>query len=590
MRDDNVADVTPMSPTRIKARAEHEQQQQLADYAGDGVADACDVVADNKSALSRRTRSDAVAESLTHSGGIGSGSSEAAALAELYGQNEPPRIEHEAPVPSMWTWCTSWLTLLYLVAIALVCEAWRRVAPAQDDAEASSGKKGSPRKRRGYALLVKDFDDLWNRHFYRRIRDCWNRPIDSRPSRIIGVMERVSHDHNATFEFTGRIVPAINMSSYNYLGFAEDTPCITRSVIDNLACYGTASCSAPHELGQNATVAALEKEFAAFVGKDDAVVCGMGFGTNYRGLPSLFGRETLVLSDRLNHRSLVNGVRASGATVRPFDHDDYDGLETLLRNAVVCGRDARAATYQPWRRIVIVVEGVYSMEGEIVDLQRIVALKKKYKALLFVDEAHSIGALGRTGRGVCEYCGVPPSDVDVLMGTFTKSFGAIGGYIAADQRLIDYLRLHSSITLHCDALAPACAQQILSVLHVLLGKDGTDLGRKRIHQLKENSRFLRRGLQDLGLTVLGDDSSPVVPVMCYNGGKLPVLSRKCLERGLAIVVVGYPATGLIESRIRFCVSASHTREDLQYTLDVMKELCEEVQLQFKRKRPFHLPV
>lgn len=174
------------------------------------------------------------------------------------------------------------------------------------------------------------------------------------------------------------------------------------------------------------------------------------------------------------------------------------------------------------------------------------------------------------------------------MGTFTKSFGSIGGYIASDKAVIDYLRCHSSIALHCDTLAPACAQQIVSVLEVLQGKDGTDLGKKRIAQLKENARFLREGFEKLGFVVLGDDTSPVIPVMCYNCGKLLSLSRKCLERGLAIVVVGYPATSLLENRIRFCVSAAHTREDLQLTLDVMKELCSEVYMQYKDKRRFPL--
>uniref|UniRef100_A0A0A9WV63 serine C-palmitoyltransferase n=1 Tax=Lygus hesperus TaxID=30085 RepID=A0A0A9WV63_LYGHE len=172
------------------------------------------------------------------------------------------------------------------------------------------------------------------------------------------------------------------------------------------------------------------------------------------------------------------------------------------------------------------------------------------------------------------------------MGTFTKSFGSIGGYIAADQSVIDYLRCHSSIALHCDTLAPPCAQQILSVLEVLEGQDGTDLGMKRIAQLKENSRFLRDGLEKLGFIILGDNTSPVVPVMCYNSGKMLSLSRKCLERGLAIVVVGYPATSLLENRIRFCVSAAHTREDLQFTLDVLEELCSEVYLQYNHKRRF----
>ncbi|KPI84287.1 putative serine palmitoyltransferase [Leptomonas seymouri] len=490
--------------------------------------------------------------------------------AELKSEEVAPETHPFEHHISLWTWATSYFTLILFLFFARLREGYRQFFPT-----------GHEIVRPGYAPIVKDFDHYWNRRFYRRIRDCFMRPIDSRPSCVIGLMERVSNDYNNTFTYTGRIVPAVNMGSYNYLGFAEDTQSITHDVLDSVDDYGLASCSAPQELGQSAVVSRLEKEFSEFLGKEDAIVCGMGFGTNFRGLPALFGKETLVLSDNLNHSSLVNGVRSSGAKVKVFQHDHFDQVEQLLRDGVVLGQDP-TGEYRPYRRIVVIIEGIYSMEGEIVNLKKFVELKKKYGALLFMDEAHSIGAIGRTGRGVCEHCGVDPKDVDILMGTFTKSFGSIGGYIAADKKLIHYLRQHSSIALHCDLLAPPCAQQVLSVLHVLLGKDGTDLGQKRIRQLKENSTFFRRGLMDLGFVVLGDDSSPVVPVMCYNLGKLSALSRMCLERGVAIVVVGYPATPLLEGRIRFCVSACHTREDLQHTIDVMRELKDYVYMDYNR--------
>ncbi|RNF17332.1 putative serine palmitoyltransferase [Trypanosoma conorhini] len=434
--------------------------------------------------------------------------------------------------------------------------------------------------REGYAPLMKSFDGYWQRHFYRRLRDCFNYPIDSRPSRVIGVMERVSHDGNQTFSLTGNILPCVNLSSYNYLGFASDVPGITRQVLDSIDRYGIASCSSPQVAGQHTPIATLERAFADFLGKEDAIVCGMGFGTNFRGLPALFGRDSLVLSDSLNHSSLVNGIRMSGARLKVFKHNQFRQLETLLREAVVLGRNPNGE-YVPWTRIIIIVEGIYSMEGEIVDLPRVVALKKKYGALLFVDEAHSIGAIGRTGRGVTEHYGVDTKDVDILMGTFTKSFGSIGGYLAGEQKVIDYLRTHSSIALHCDTLAPPCAQQVLAALDVIVGRDGTDIGRKRIHQLKENSQFLRQGLIAQGFTVLGNDASPVVPVMLYHTGKLSVMARECLRRGLAIVIVGYPATPLLGGRVRFCVSAAHTREDLQLTLDVMGELAKVVHIQYQ---------
>ncbi|KAH9597424.1 Aminotransferase [Trypanosoma melophagium] len=488
-------------------------------------------------------------------------------------QKEPVKQEEEEKSKgiSLIVVLTTYMTFGVLFVFSQAREWYRKMYPESKDAE-------------GYAPLTKDFDHLWQRHFYRRIRDCFNHPIDSRPSRVIGVMERVSHDNNRTLSLTGNIIPCVNLSSYNYLGFAEDTESITHQVLDSLDRYGLASCSPPQQAGQHGPVAELERAVAEFLNKDDAIVCGMGFGTNFRGLPALFGSDSLVISDSLNHSSLVNGVRVSGAKVKVFKHDNFEQLETILREAVVLGRSTKEGEYIPWTRIIIIVEGVYSMEGEIVDLARVVAIKKKYGALLFVDEAHSIGAIGRTGRGVTEHCGVDTKDVDILMGTFTKSFGSIGGYLAGDQSVIDYLRTHSSISLHCDTLAPPCAQQALAALDVIKGRDGTDLGCKRIRQLKENSRFFRQGLIARGFTVLGNDASPVVPVMLYHPCKL-MMARECMRRGLAVVIVGYPATPLLEGRLRFCVSAAHTREDLQLALDVMEDIAREVHIQYNPRKP-----
>lgn len=485
----------------------------------------------------------------------------------------PPSFEHEDHDIPLSVEFFTYLSYAIIMLFGYTREFFRRFFP-------KAGRKTPA----GYAPLVRDYDDFFQRRLYRRIRDCWNRPIDSRPSRIIGVMERVSHDYNATFNFTGRIIPSINLGSYNYLGFAEDTPSVTSTVIESIDRFGVASCSAALEAGQTSILSELERTVAAFVGKEDAVVCGMGFATNFGGLPALFCKDTLVLSDSLNHASLVAGVRQSGCKVRVFPHNNTEALEKILRREVISGQPR---THKRYKRVVIMVEGIYSMEGVIVDLAALVALKKKYKALLYVDEAHSIGAIGVSGRGVCEHCCVDPKDVDVLMGTFTKSFGSIGGYIAADKAIIDYVRGTASFSVMSDSLAAPCAQQALGVLRVVAGEDGTDLGQRRIRQLAENSKFFRRSLINLGLTVFGNDASPVIPVMLYNPGKISAFSRKCLERNVAVVVVGYPATSLLEARVRFCVSACHTREDLEHALRVIKDVADEM---FLRYEPHNIKV
>jgi len=218
------------------------------------------------------------------------------------------------------------------------------------------------------------------------------------------------------------------------------------------------------------------------------------------------------------------------------------------------------------------VEGIYSMEGEICNLRGVVDVCQKYGVYVYVDEAHSIGALGPTGRGVCEQCGVNPSEVDVLMGTFTKSFGAMGGYIAGSKELIRYLRHSSAGTIFHNSMSPVVAKQVYRSLQVIMGEDGTDIGKRKIHQLRESSNYMRKALIGMGLHVYGHYDSPVIPVMIYHPTKIAAFSRLCFDRGVAVVVAGFPATELIMARTRICVSAGHTREDIDRAIEVIREV------------------
>ena len=164
----------------------------------------------------------------------------------------------------------------------------------------------------------------------------------------------------------------------------------------------------------------------------------MGFATNALNLPMLLNKHTLVLSDEKNHASIILGLRLSKATVMVFKHNSVENLEKILRKAIIHGHPK---TRRPWKKIVVVVEGVYSMEGSIVRLPEILQLKQKYPFYIYLDEAHSVGAMGPNGRGVTDYFGIDPKEIDILMGTFTKSFGSAGGYIAGSKRLISYLRI-----------------------------------------------------------------------------------------------------------------------------------------------------
>uniref|UniRef100_A0A383WER8 serine C-palmitoyltransferase n=1 Tax=Tetradesmus obliquus TaxID=3088 RepID=A0A383WER8_TETOB len=441
-----------------------------------------------------------------------------------------------------------------------------------------------PQTRKGYADLSDQREDFYNRRMYRRIHDCYNRPISSAPGAWIDVMERVDIDGKAMStqpDLVGGTRRCLNLGSYNYLGFAAADEYCTPRVLDSLADWGVSTCSSRTEAGTSAIHRELEQLVAEYIGQEDAITFGMGFATNAASIPAIAGPGSLVLSDALNHTSIVAGVKASGAKVKVFRHNDMAHLEKLLRWHIAKGQPR---THRPWKKVIIMVEGIYSMEGETTLLRELVALKRRYKAYLYLDEAHSIGCMGASGRGLCEHAGVDPREVDVLMGTFTKSFGSAGGYIAGSKQLIAYLRRHCPAHLYATSMAPGVAQQIISAIRLMRGEDGSDRGARKIRQLKDNSNYFRRRLQDMGLHVLGDWDSPIMPIMVYHLCYISGISRRCLQRRIAMVVVGFPATALLMSRCRVCISASHTKEDLDYALEVIYDVCSKMGLQYAARQ------
>ncbi|CAG7833566.1 unnamed protein product [Allacma fusca] len=426
----------------------------------------------------------------------------------------------------------------------------------------------SPRVQ-GYTQLYASFESFYTRHVYRRVRDGWNIPICSVPGAHLTLVERVSPDHNWSFQYSGKTIKCINLGSYNYLGFAENHgPCAEDS-IRTIRTQGVCVGSTRGELGNAIYHDQLDRLVARFVGHEDAITCGMGFATNALNLPCILNKNCLVISDEKNHASIILGLRTSGATIRVFKHNNMQSLEKRLRDGVINGQPR---THLPWDKIFIVVEGVYSMEGSIVRLPEIIELKKKYRAYIYLDEAHSIGAVGPRGRGVCDYWNANPHDVDILMGTFTKSFGAAGGYIAGSREFIKILKSRSHAESYGGSMSAPVAEQIISSMTIIMGEDGTSEGVRRIRQLSRNSRYFRQKLKQLGFIVYGNDDSPVVPVALYMPSKIAFIVREMIKRGIALVGVGFPATPLVEGRIRFCMSASHSKEMLDHVLDEFSEL------------------
>ncbi|GIQ84951.1 hypothetical protein KIPB_006543 [Kipferlia bialata] len=427
-----------------------------------------------------------------------------------------------------------------------------------------------------FGPLLRNLDSFYLKGAFMRAKECFDRPLCSRPGAWIDIIEREAEANNQSFKLTAGRRRCLNMGSYNYLGFADNSPVCTEQVMQALNRYGVAQCSPSTELGTTDLHRQLEAEISDLLGKDDCVVFGQGFATNSTALPAMTGPGSLVVSDSLNHASIVTGARLSGAEIRVFRHNDPDHLDGILRDAVVNGN---RATGEPYTKVLVLVEGVYSMEGEICDLPSIVAVKNKYKALLFVDEAHSIGALGKSGGGVVDYYGMDSSSADILMGTFTKAFGSVGGYVCADRDTCAYVREHSLATRHSTALPTPCVQQILSVLSIIRH---TEQGRDRITALHDNAVYFRTRLQEMGFKVYGHKDSPVVPVLVYHPAKMKAVSNMLMDRNIAVVVVGFPAVPIVSSRIRFCISAAHTREDLDYLLGHFSEIGDCLRLKYNK--------
>ncbi|TVY43940.1 Serine palmitoyltransferase [Lachnellula occidentalis] len=430
------------------------------------------------------------------------------------------------------------------------------------------------KERDGYAALNSDFDNFFFRRLKARIDDCFMRPITGVPGRYITLMDRVSHDYNATFEYTGTHTTTLNLSSYNYLGFAQSSGPCADDVHASISAYGISSTSPRLEAGTSDLTMEVEREIARFVGKEDAMVFSMGFSTNATSFPALVGPGCLIISDELNHASIRVGAKLSGAVVKSYKHNNMDNLEKVLRKAISQGQPK---THKIWKKILVVCEGLFSMEGSIADLPGLCRLRQKYKFYLFVDEAHSIGALGPRGRGVCDYFNIDPSEVDILMGTLTKSFGANGGYVSADKATIQKLRATNAAMLYGESSAPPVLMQILSSLRQITS---TATGLERLQRITFNSRYLRLGLKRLGFIVYGHDDSPVVPMMVYHPAKVAAFSREMLQRGISVVIAGYPATTILTARVRFCVSAAHNKEDMNRVLKACDEIGDLLDLKY----------
>ena len=302
----------------------------------------------------------------------------------------------------------------------------------------------------------------------------------------------------------------------------------------------------------------LERELAEFVGKDEALCFSTGFTVNSGVIPCLTGRQDYIICDDRDHASIVDGRRLSMSTCLKYKHNDMQDLENQLKKC------------RPESIKLIVVDGVFSMEGDLPDLPKIVELKHKYNATLMVDEAHGIGVFGRNGRGVCDHFGLT-NEVDLIMGTFSKSLASIGGFIAADSTIINWLRHNARTYIFSASNTPAATASALEALHILQQEP------ERIEALWDVTRYALKRFREEGFEI-GETESPIIPLYVRDPEKTFVATARAFEEGVFINPVIPPACAPQDTLVRVALMATHTHEQVDRAVKALKKVFIELEI------------
>lgn len=343
----------------------------------------------------------------------------------------------------------------------------------------------------------------------------------------------------------------IMLGSNNYLGLTSDER-VKKAACDAIKQYGT-GCSGSRFLNGTLDLhIELENRLANFLNKDDAIAFSTGFQSNLGIISAIAGRNDYIIGDRGNHASLIDGCRLSFAKLVKYNHNDMENLEKVLKKIP----DDKGK--------IIVTDGVFSMEGDICNLPEIVRLAEKYGARVMVDDAHGIGVLGKHGRGTAEHFDLEDK-VDIIVGTFSKSLASLGGFVAASEDIIHYVRHTSRPFIFSASISPSNAAAALQALKILESEP------QRVKRLKDNTRFMKEGLQNLGIPIINSDT-PIIPVMTWENIRTFIISKKLFEGGVYVNPVISPAVKEGEAILRTSYTATHTRKQLEFALEVFDEV------------------
>lgn len=350
----------------------------------------------------------------------------------------------------------------------------------------------------------------------------------------------------------------INYSGYNYLGLSGH-PSVSAAAKAAIDKFGTSASASRIVSGQIELHSELEKRLAAFLGTEDCLVFISGYLTNVSVIAQLLSRPDAVIHDSGAHNSIMTGARLSGAKTLTFTNGRWDQLDELMEKHRT-----------GFRRGLLVSEGIYSMDGMTLDLPRALEAKSRHDLLLMVDEAHSFGILGRTGRGVCESYDLPPSSIDVHMGTLSKTLAASGGYIAGDRALIEYLRYLCPGFIFSVGLAPPDTAAAIAALDVLEKEPN------RPKELRQRSHYFRQLAREWGLEIGGSEESPVASLVIGDDHAAVYLSQQLLQHGIHVQPIVYPAVSTRTARLRFFITLDHTEEQFRVTIPTLARELEQL--------------
>jgi len=365
----------------------------------------------------------------------------------------------------------------------------------------------------------------------------------------------LSSAQGARAVFDGKEV--INLSSNNYLGLTNH-PKLKRAAKKAIEEYGVGAGAVRPIAGTMSLHKRLEEKLASFKGTEAALVFQSGFTANQGTIQTLVGKGDVIFSEQLNHGSIIDGCRLSGADIKIFPHKDSGALRKLCEDN------------QEYRRKLIVTDAIFSMDGDIAPLPELVEIAEEYNCLMMVDDAHASGVLGKNGRGSVDHFNLH-GRVDIQMGTLSKALGCMGGYIAGSKELIEILIQRARPWLLSTAHPPAVMAAAIAAIEVLEEEP------QLIEKLWNNTKYFKNGLNELGFNT-GESQSPITPVIVGSSKKAAELSRKLFEKGVFAQEIVYPMVAEDKARVRTIVTAMHEKEDLDYALNAFADVGKELNL------------